>query len=357
MDVSVIGIVGLPANYGGFETLTENLASDPRLKLTVYCSSNSYEHKVKTYKNAELVYIPLKANGIQSILYDQICILHSALKGQKKILVLGVSGAVIFPFIRLFFPSIRIITNIDGIEWQREKWNKLAKSFLKFSEKIAIRYSNIVISDNDAIRDYITTKHKAHSEVIAYGGDQHISKKGELESDTQNLEHDYALSICRIEPENNVDLILNAFSEAKTLKIKFVGNWNVSEYASKLKIKFQDDPFIEIIDAVYDAKVIHNLRKDCFVYIHGHSAGGTNPSLVEIMHYDKTVIAFECMYNISTMRNKGLFFDNKNSLIATLQTLPQTNMKKIGIELGNIARESYTWKTVCDKYYSLLKKQ
>jgi len=292
---------------------------------------------------------------VQSIIYDLVSIIHAISKRQRTLLVLGVSGAFIFPVVRTLFPNTKIITNIDGIEWKRDKWNKFARSYLKFSEKIAVRYSNKVISDNEAIKHYIAEEYGINSEVIPYGGDHHILRSKKLNIDADNDQKEYALSICRIEPENNVHMILEAFSKAKLMVLKFVGNWNSSEYARNLKAEYQDDAYIEIIDAVYDEKTIHNLRKDCKLYIHGHSAGGTNPSLVEIMHYDKTVLAFNCQYNRSTMRSIGLFFDDSQSLISLLRGLSQTHIEEIGKQLGDIARENYTWEGVCNKYHQLLK--
>ena len=153
--VAIVGIVGVPGNYGGFETMVDNLVDAEKTEFTVYCSSYNYKDQIKNYKNAKLVYIRIKANGVSSILYDIFSILHAVISGHKTILILGVSGAILIPFIRILPLKIRIITNIDGIEWKRDKWNSAAKFFLKFSEKLAVNYSSIVIADNDAIGEYI----------------------------------------------------------------------------------------------------------------------------------------------------------------------------------------------------------
>ena len=130
--ISIIGTVGIPAKYGGFETLTEYLTKNLHkdYDMTVYCSSKSYEEKIDTHNGAKLKYINLNANGVQSIPYDIISI-FSSLKFADTLLILGVSGCIILPFIRLFSKK-RIIVNIDGLEWKREKWGKGAKWFLKF---------------------------------------------------------------------------------------------------------------------------------------------------------------------------------------------------------------------------------
>ena len=233
MNIKIIGTVGVPACYGGFETLVENLLDEKDEKnVTVYCSSKSYKEQPNTYKNANLKYIPLNANGVQSIPYDIWSLLHATITSKAdNILILGVSGAICLPFIRLFSKS-NIVTNIDGLEWKRNKWNTWAKRFLKFSEKVAVKYSDVIVADNKGIADYVTQEYGIASKVIAYGGDHAIIKELSIS------DNDYALALCRIEPENNVELILESFS--KTNKpLKFIGNWDNSDFGRLMKSKYQ----------------------------------------------------------------------------------------------------------------------
>ena len=123
MKIAVIGIVGVPASYGGFETLVENLIEDNTCSYTVYCSASHYSEKSVNYKNARLVYLPLRANGLQSIIYDVFSLFHALGSGHRNFLILGVSGAGVLPLVRFFFPSSKIVVNIDGLEWQRQKWS------------------------------------------------------------------------------------------------------------------------------------------------------------------------------------------------------------------------------------------
>jgi len=169
--ISIIGTVGIPAKYGGFETLTEYLTKylSQDYDLTVYCSAKSYAERPDRYNGTALKYISLKANGVQSIPYD-IVSFFKARRDAETILVLGVSGCIILPFIKLF-SGCKIIVNIDGLEWQREKWNKYAKWFLKFSEKQAVNSADVVITDNKVIQDYVRDEYNKESKLIAYGGD------------------------------------------------------------------------------------------------------------------------------------------------------------------------------------------
>ena len=174
--IAIIGIAGIPANYGGFETLVDYITKDlnQNFNITVYCSTKSYPNKLITYNDCKLHYINLKANGIQSILYDIRSIFH-AIKYADILLILGVSGCVILPLIKLISKK-KIIVNIDGLEWKRQKWNGLAKRFLKLSERFAVKVSDAVIGDNKFIQDYIGQKYGKKAHLIAYGGD-HCSNK------------------------------------------------------------------------------------------------------------------------------------------------------------------------------------
>ena len=163
-------------------------------------------------------------------------------KRADNILLLGVSGAICLPIIRLFSKT-RIVTNIDGLEWKREKWNFFIKMFLKFSEKLAVKYSDVIVADNKAIADYVKSEYAVESEVIAYGGDHAIT------AELTPIDQNYALALCRIEPENNVELILEAFSQSD-VKLKFVGNWSNSTFGQTMKAKYRIFENIDIIDPI-----------------------------------------------------------------------------------------------------------
>lgn len=341
--IAIIGTVGVPACYGGFESLVDNLL-DAEGDFTVYCSSKSYDQKMKYYKSAKLVYLPLNANGISSILYDALSILHALIKGHKVLLVLGVSAGLLLPFIRLLTGK-RLVTNIDGLEWRRDKWGRLAKWYLKISERAAVRFSHVVIADNQGIADYIMEEYAVSSEVIAYGGD-HV-----LASEPSYRKGDYAFGVCRIEPENNIHVILEAFSKADK-NLKFVGNWSASEYGQKLKQQFSSFKNIELIDPIYDLSHLFTLRDGCEFYIHGHSAGGTNPSLVEAMFFGKPILAFDCVYNRATMYGKGSYFTDT----ANLNSILSSDSLELcdGEEIRTLAESHYTWESIRQSYLDIV---
>lgn len=346
MQISIVGTVGVPACYGGFETLVENLLDEIEggKLITVYCSSKSYIEQPEQYKNAHLHYIPLNANGAQSIPYDIWSLFHAAIKGTENILLLGVSGAICLPFIRLFTKA-KIVTNIDGLEWRRDKWGYFAKNFLKFSEKIAVKYSDVIVADNKGIADYVKSEYGCSSEVIAYGGDHALIADLKLSDDG------YALALCRIEPENNVELILESFSRTNK-KLKFIGNWDNSEFGRQMKAKYQDYGNIEIVSPVYELTKLFELRQKCSFYVHGHSAGGTNPSLVEMMHFNKNILAFDCNYNRASTEDSAEFFSGVDDLVHQIKN---ENLFDNANIMAKIAQRRYTWKIVKQQYLNLFK--
>ena len=210
-SVSVVGTVGVPACYGGFESLVENLLdyTPENIEYTVFCSKRNYHEYLDIYKGAKLKYLSLSANGVQSILYD----IRSMWLGRKSdiILVLGVSGGMFLPFLRLFSKA-KIITNIDGQEWKRDKWNCVARILLKKSEKSAVKYSDFVIGDNKGIIDYVKTEYKKDAILITYGSDnaKKVNKENFL-TEFPFLAKPYAVAVCRIEPENNIHLFGQGF--------------------------------------------------------------------------------------------------------------------------------------------------
>jgi len=170
MNISIIGTAGIPARYGGFETVAENIIKNkaPNINYTVFCSAKMYSEKPPKYLDARLRYINLNANGVSSIIYDLVCMLLSL--RSDVMLILGVSGSMFLPFIRLVYRG-KIITNIDGIEWRREKWKGLSKFILRVSEKIAVKFSDVIICDNQGIIDYVNETYKREAILIEYGGD------------------------------------------------------------------------------------------------------------------------------------------------------------------------------------------
>ena len=356
--IAIIGTVGLPAKYGGFETLTEHLVKnlDKEYDFTVYCSGKKYkkDERKKRYRNAKLKYLPLNANGIQSIPYDTLSIIHAAFFADI-LLVLGVAGAWILPFIKLF-TNKKIIISIDGIEWKREKWNFIAKSYLFWAERIAVKYSHIDISDNESIQDYTALRYGSLSRIIEYGADHTLQVKPSA-SDKKEfpfLKRPYAFKVCRIEPENNVHEVLEAFAQLEKHPIVMVGNWNNSEYGVSVRKKYQSFSNIVLLDPIYDQEKLDVIRGNAFLYIHGHSAGGTNPALVEAMYLGLPIITCNVSYNRTTTENKALYFKDHKDLKNLICNTSISELKAIGESMRLIAKRRYTWSFIAEKYKALM---
>lgn len=357
---AILGTVGVPATYGGFETLAENLvhyhSEHQRTEsLAVYCEKPASAKKAARFLSAELRYAPFKANGVQSIPYDIWSLFHATLRGTDVILLLGVSGALALPLLRLF-SRVRIVTNIDGIEWKRDKWSGLARWVLNRSERAAVRWSHVVVADNHAIAEHVRASYGAGCEVIAYGGDHALAAQADGAVGS-GLPERYALGLCRIEPENNVAMILEAFAEMPDQPLVFVGNWQKSEYGRALRAHYGGMPHMHLLDPVYDPGRLRRVRDGARLYVHGHSAGGTNPSIVEMMHFGIPVLAHNCSFNRCSTEQQALYFESSSELRALVLGMDQSIATEVGTRMKDIARRRYTWAEIGRAYYALLEKQ
>ena len=355
--VAILGTVGVPGRYGGFETLAENIVRchdrEPRaFDLAVVCSADAYPDRPPLFGGAALRYVPLDANGVQSIPYDVCSLLQSVRRGDRAVILLGVSGALALPLIRLV-SRMRIVTNIDGIEWRREKWRGVARFVLRASEWAAVRFSHAVVADNRAIADYVRQSYGRDCPVIAYGGDHAVEiPPGAAPEGLPRP--GYALALCRIEPENNVDMILEAFSTLPDRRLVFVGNWDRSAYGRELRTKFAAFPNLTLMDPVYEPAQLRRVREGASVYVHGHSAGGTNPSLIEMMHFGVPVLAFNCLFNRFTTEESARYFSSASELADLDSDLPAEDSAAIGAKMKEIAGRRYTWDVIYRQYSEVL---
>ena len=351
--VAIIGIQGVPAKYGGFESLVENIIGgncSAEVLYTVFCSGMDMKERLVSYKGCELKYVTLlSANGAQSVVYD-IVSMCGALRGYDVLLVLGVSGCLFLPIVKLFSKS-KVVVNIDGLEHRRKKWGSVARCFLRLSEWMAVRWADVVVADNKGIEEYVVERYGKKPELIAYGGD-HVMREVGVEREVEILSEygvekgKYAVSICRIEPENNCHIILEAFARCGR-KLVFVGNWRKSHYGFALREKYRECKNIIFVDALYDLDVLYVLRKNAGWYMHGHSAGGTNPSLVEAMFFGRPIIAYDVVYNRETTMGRAVYFKSVSDICRLL------NEEIDGSELRCIAERQYTWERIARQYESL----
>ena len=353
--IFIVGSAGIPAAYGGFETLAENLVAYRQqqgvlVDLTVVCSGRASSVRTPTLRGAKLSYVPLPANGMASIAYDAWSLALAVWKRADVILLLGVSGAVVLPLVRCLGRT-RVVTNIDGIEWRRAKWGWVARNFLRFSEWLAVRCSHTVVADNQGVAEYVAHHYGKSSSVIAYGGDHavHVTNRPYPSA----LPPNYALALCRVEPENNVAMILEAFSHTPELPLVFVGNWNASLFGKRLRERYQAFRHLVLADPEYDTGVLKTLREGASLYVHGHSAGGTNPSLVEMMHFGVPHAAFDCVFNRYTTQGQAIYFADAQGLREVIAALPGMDAEGAGARMRDVARQFYTWSQVGAQYFQV----
>ena len=354
-SVAIIGTNGLPGRYGGWDQLMEHITKvlESKYQFYVYTSKSDAQPGLKTHNGAVLNIVNLKANGYQSVIYDGWSMLHASFR-YDVLLILGTSGCIFLPLVK-FFSKKKVILNPDGAEWKRGKWNKYIKKFLYLCESMGVRYADEVIADNKVMQDYFKSEYNVESTLIAYGGDN--ASKVQLTKPTKEKygieEGSYAFKVCRIEPENNIEMVLSAF-QGKSTKLILVGNWKNSNFGLRMRERFADDANIMMLDAIYDQKKLDELRSNCGVYVHGHSVGGTNPSLVEAMNLGLCCLVFDVDYNRETTENSASYFHEKKQLeeLVTSFSNEELEVDDSSTTMLSIAKRRYTWNFVVKQYES-----
>lgn len=357
LRIAVIGTDGMPARYGGFETCVEQLA--PRLARrghAVQVFGSSVGRTERAVPQAGLVhrYLPLRANGLWSVPYDLLNFLL-CWRQSDAMLVMGVSGGIFMPWLRRLAGRRRIIVNVDGLETRRDKWTGFKRWFLARSEALAVRHAHVVVSDNQAIAEMVQARYGRASTVIAYGCD-HVQQLPAAEAQALVRERfglapgGYLLTVARIEPENQIAEMLQAFLASPQPQYVVVGNFGGTPLGRELQARYQGEPRIRFIDSLFDPRALAALRACCHIYLHGHSVGGTNPSLVEMLPYGRPLLAFDCSFNRHTLAGGCGYFADVPSLMAQLQhpALPAWVPEP---QLVQSAR--YRWEAIADAYEAL----
>jgi glycosyltransferase involved in cell wall biosynthesis len=352
--IFILGCAGIPARYGGFEVFAENVSDYLAKEFDIYvaCSKRLYSSSEREPKwhNLNRFFIPFRANGIQSIWYDFFSLLIACIKSDFIIMLGSGSGFSIFLF--KIFIKTPIAVHIDGVEWKREKWGCFSKLYLKLNTFLCYKFVNYLIVDNERIVDLIPKKYIPKVVQIAYGCD-HLPVIKNLKSPQQRP---YALSIARAEPENNIQLIIDTFKIVDNMDLIIISNWNDTKYGQFLFKKNSHLSHIKLIGPIYnDPNTIQQYRLSCKVYIHGHSAGGTNPSLIEAMSTGKPIIAHDNIYNRTTTGNLALYFKDPHELLFNLNNLETIISDQSVNKLKNMAYQQYKWDKVSKGLIDMIK--
>lgn len=316
MRIAILGTRGIPNNYGGFEQLAEYLSTglaERGHKIFVY-NSALHPYQESTFKGVNLIHCfdaEDKLGTAGQFIYDLNCILDSRKRNFDVILQLGYTSSSIWHF--LLPQKTHIITNMDGMEWWRSKYSNAVKRFLKLAEKWAVRSSDILIADSPAIKKYLDDKYKQSSTFIAYGAsafndaDEQVIKKYAVEKGK------YSLLIARFEPENNIETIIKGYLRSESTQPLLLVGSTSNSYGKYLAEKYQN-PLIRFLGPVYQRNELDNLRYFSSLYFHGHSVGGTNPSLLEAMACSARICAHNNPFNAAILGSDAFYFSDDFSL-------------------------------------------
>jgi glycosyltransferase involved in cell wall biosynthesis len=359
---AIVGTVGIPARYGGFETLAEQLAIAAAARgiaarLTVWCSSRAAAGPVpKSHHGVALRHLPLSANGASSILYDGISGL-AEMTGRgaaDSVLALGVSGGGPLGALRPLSRS-RLLVHVDGREADRAKWSGVVRGVLAWSERRAIRAADTVIADNAALAGDITDRYGLRPQIIAYGA-EHARNTAPADIADLGLPPSYALAVARAEPENNLEVLIRAFGRLPHQPLVIVANWSATPHGRRLRAAWDGTRNLHLLEAEYDPGRLRAIRDRAWIYLHGHSAGGTNPSLVEMMPFAVPILTWDCAYNRATTAGSAPSFRDAEglaALVTRLATRPDT-CAAMGKALAAVAARRYRWDAIADAYFDLL---
>jgi glycosyltransferase involved in cell wall biosynthesis len=356
VKLAIIGTDGLPARYGGFETFAAEMS--PRLAMMghdvrVVGSSVGRSRGEAAPAGVTVRNLPFRANGASSIPFD-LASFANVCRWADGILLLGVSAGPFVPVLRRMTRSGNLIVNVDGLESRRAKWSPMGKHYLAFAERLAIQGARYVVADNQGIADIIAAQYQLDPAIIAYGND-HVERIDDMTRDAVLAgfglsANCYLLTIARIEPENNIELMLEAIPRNDVRPYVVVGNFAASAYGQGLLSRYGDEPRVRLLPATYDPVSLAALRAGCYAYLHGHSVGGTNPSLVEILPYGRPVIAFECSFNRYTMDGHGGYFSSAAALNSLLE---QGDFQRYTPPAKMLTDPRYQWKTIAERYAAL----
>ena len=359
MKIAILGTRGIPNYYGGFEQFAEYFSiylAHENHEIYVY-NSHNHPYKEASYKGVNIIhkYDPeYKIGTAGQFFYDLNCILDSRKRNFDIILQLGYTSNSIWCFLLPKKPLI--ITNMDGLEWKRTKYSKPVQKILQFAEKLAVKSSDYLISDSLGIKKYLLEKYKKESTYIAYGANQFINPNEEILDFYKLKKYHFNIILARLEPENNIETILDGIvlSEDKTT-ILVIGNHN-TKFGNYLKDKFINNESIKFVGAIYNLEHLDNLRYFSNLYFHGHSVGGTNPSLLEAMASSALIIAHNNDFNKAILNDNAFYFSNAEEVKKlTLKIKKNDNLQLIENNFKAIESE-YNWNKINGKYLQLFQK-
>jgi glycosyltransferase involved in cell wall biosynthesis len=358
LKIAILGTRGIPNNYGGFEQATEYISTGLANKghqVTVY-NSSLHPYQGDNYRGVKIVRCAdperiLKTAG--QFVYDFNSIRDASKEKFDILLFMGYTSSSIW--FHLFPKNAAIVSNMDGLEWKRTKYIRPVRDFLRKAEKWAVHHSHFLISDSIGIQQYLAEKYGAASEYIPYGAvTTYTEDKTVFQAFSLEPQH-YYMVMARMEPENNIEVILDGFSQSNSDKSFIVVGRAENKFGNKLLEKFSQDRRIRFVGALYDQNKIHTLRKHAALYFHGHSVGGTNPSLLEAMASKCAIVAHDNVFNREILNSDGWYFSTSGD-VRDLINAYSDDHKFITYRENNYKKiiETFNWDLIVRKYDEFL---
>lgn len=362
MRVAMLGTRGVPARYGGFETCVEEVGRrlvDVGHEVVVYCRPPEGERAADqpdSYLGMELVHLPaVRHRVLETLSHTAVSMMHRSIADVDCAIVFNAGNAPLIPVLRAH--SIPVATHVDGLEWRRSKWRGVGRRYYRTVESLAVRWSDALIADAVGIADYYRTEFAAPTELIAYGApiltDPGSDRIAELGLEPKG----YHLVVARFEPENHVlEIVRGHVASDARLPLVVVGS---SPYGQDYtaEIEAAADDRVRLLGAVWDQEQLDQLYANSLTYVHGHSVGGTNPSLLRALGAGAYVVAYDCIFNHEVLNGDGDYFrtpaDVAQLLVASEREPQQA------VDLGTFAREAvrrYDWDDVARRYEALCRR-
>lgn len=357
MHIAMVGTRGVPARYGGFETAIEEIGSRLVAKghhVTVYCRYRKNPEPVpKTYLGMDLVFLPaVRKRALETLSHTGLSVLHLVRHGADAAIVFNAANAPFLPMIRS--AGIPAATHVDGLEWKRAKWGGAGKTYYRFVEALAVKCSDALIADAVGIQNYYRETFKVDTVYLAYGAPILGPGKSQRLAEMGLTPGRYHLVVARFEPENHVHLIVDGFvrSGAKDPLI-VVGSAPYSDDYTRTVRSLGDDR-VRFVGGVWDQELLGQLYANARVYWHGHSVGGTNPSLLRAMGSGAATNAYDVAFNRDVLSGAGKYFAHPEDVTALAEQAedPSNNLAARGALAQQMARR-FDWDLVADGYEQL----
>ncbi|MDF1837058.1 MAG: DUF1972 domain-containing protein [Planctomycetota bacterium] len=360
MRIAILGSRGIPARYGGFETFAEEIAlrlSAQGAEVTVFCEATKGGRSMRLGR-VRLEYVRVPGRGPLGRMLYEVGSLFRARKGYDVVYMLGYGSSFACWIPRLF--GRRVWINMDGLEWRRSKWGWFARTWLKAMEGIACKAAHRLVFDNQALADEVQTRRNpsASISVLAYGAPLVVKAPSVEPLRALGLEAGrYHLMVCRFEPENHVlEIVRAAANRTGGAPLIVVSNTSQNNAWQK-RVMAQACPLVRFLGPVYDPEVLRSLRFHSQLYLHGHSVGGTNPSLLEAMGCGNYILAHDNPFNREVLESMGRYFVDEEDLgqqLHAAEQAPERQRRMIGDGARDRAMNHYSWDRVAKGYHELL---